>query len=138
MGSGVRRWDDPAVLGAVAAGGALGSLARWWVGELLDPGRTQFPWETFLVNVSGAFAVGVLMVVVIDVRPGSRLLSPFLGIGVLGGFTTFSTYALDTRTLVAAGRAPLAAAYLLGTLVAGLLAVWLGILSTRRAVGRRS
>jgi CrcB protein len=66
---------------------------------------------------------------------------PFVGVGVLGGFTTFSTYALDSRALVVADRAPLAAVYVFGTLAAGLAAVWLGIAVARllitRAIRRR-
>jgi CrcB protein len=132
------RWD---ILLVIAAGGALGSLARWALGETFPARRGSFPWATFGENVSGGLALGVLMVFVIDVWPPSRYMRPFLGVGVLGGFTTFSTYALDTRALVVADRAPLAAAYLFGTLAAGLASVWLGIagarLFTTRAIRRR-
>jgi fluoride exporter len=75
-------------------------------------------------------------VLVLDVWPKSRYARPFLGVGVLGGFTTFSTYMLDTRALVAADRAPIAAVYLFGTLVTGLAAVWLGIIGVRLVVDR--
>jgi CrcB protein len=122
------RWD---ILLVIAAGGALGSLARWGLGEAFAGGRGSFPWATFIENVTGGFALGVLMVFVIDVWPPSRYVRPFIGVGVLGGFTTFSTYALDTRTLVVADRAPLAAVYLFGTLAAGIAAVWLGIATAR-------
>jgi len=127
------RWD---ILLAIAAGGALGSLARWGLGEALSPARGSFPWATFLENVSGGFALGVLMVFAVDVWPPSRYVRPFLGVGVLGGFTTFSTYLLDTRTLVVADRAPLAAVYLFGTLAAGIVAVWLGIATARLLIAR--
>jgi fluoride exporter len=132
------RWD---ILLVIAAGGALGSLARWGLGEALSTERGGFPWGTFIENVSGGFALGVLMVFVIDVWPPSRYVRPFLGVGVLGGFTTFSTYLLDTRALVVAERAPLAAVYLFGTLATGIAAVWLGIAVARlyiaRAIRRR-
>ena len=72
------------------------------------------------------------MVIVVERLPSSRLVRPFFGTGVLGGFTTFSTYAVDTRALLAAGRPTLAAAYLLGTLVLGLLAVVVGLRATER------
>lgn len=116
------RWD---LLLVIAMGGALGSLARWAAGRLA--GETVFPWSTLAVNVVGGLALGALVVYVVECRPGSRYLRPFAGVGVLGGFTTFSTYMLDTRTLVADGHLPLAVLYLLGTLVAGLLAVWAGV-----------
>lgn len=122
------RWD---ILAVIAAGGALGSLGRWALGQALVAPRGGFPWATFVENVSGGFALGVLMVFVLDVWPPSRYVRPFFGVGVLGGYTTLSTYMLDTRALVAAGRTPQAAVYLFGTLAAGLAAVWAGILLAR-------
>lgn len=125
------RWD---ILLVIAAGGALGSLARWGLGEALADSGGDFPWATFLENVTGAFTLGVLMVFVVDVWPPTRYVGPFLGIGLLGGYTTFSAYMLDTRELVDTGRASLAAVYLFGTLGLGLVAVWLGIVLARLAV----
>jgi CrcB protein len=123
------------VLLAVAVGGALGSLGRWGLNEAWGSAASSFPWVTFVENVSGSFALGVLVVVLLARWPPSRYLRPFLGVGVLGGFTTFSTYALDLRTLVAADRIALAVTYLAGTLLAALLAAWLGITAARRVVG---
>ena len=122
------------VVGTVALGGALGALARWALVEVFphDPGR--FPWATFLTNVLGCLLIGVLMVLVVEHWPDQLLLRPFVGTGILGGFTTFSTYAVDTRTLLAHGHGPLAAAYLLGTLAAGLLAVVTGLRLTESVV----
>lgn len=125
------RWD---VLLAISAGGALGSLARWGVGELVPWSGTDFPWATFIENVSGGFALGVLMVFVIDVWPPHRYLRPFLGVGLLGGYTTFSTYMLDARQLLAEGQVLTAFAYLGGSLLAGLVAVWAGIAVARLVV----
>ncbi|MDQ4051991.1 MAG: CrcB family protein [Actinomycetota bacterium] len=127
------RWD---VLLVVAAGGALGSLARWGVGELLPWGGDGFPWATFVENVTGGFALGVLMVFLIDVWPPVRYARPFLGVGLLGGYTTFSTYVLETRDLFAGGQPGIALAYMAGSLVVGVAAVWLGIATGRRAVRR--
>jgi fluoride exporter len=118
------------VLLAVAAGGAVGSLGRWALDEALA-GSGPFPWATFAENVSGSFALGLLVVVLLERWPGSRYARPFLGVGVLGGFTTFSTYVLDVRTLVADERVGLAAAYLVATLVVGLAAAWLGMVAAR-------
>ncbi len=122
------------ILLVVAAGGALGSLGRWGVGHLLPWTVDRFPWATFLENVSGAFALGILMVLLLDLWPPNRYARPFLGVGVLGGYTTFSTYALEIRDLLAAGRPVTAMTYLFVSLVAGLLAVWLGMGVTRFAV----
>ncbi len=125
-----------AVIGVVALGGALGSVARWAVAEALPHASGQLPWATLLTNVVGCALIGVLMVLVAERWRDQRLVRPFLGTGILGGFTTFSTYVVDTRTLVATGHAAVAAAYLLGTLVAGLLAVVLGLRLTERLSGR--
>jgi CrcB protein len=122
------------VVTAVAAGGASGALARWGVAEALPHASGEFPWATAMTNVLGCFLIGVLMVVVIERLPEQRLVRPFLGTGILGGFTTFSTYAVDTRALMAADRPGLAAAYVVGTLVVGLLAVVLGLRLTERVV----
>jgi fluoride exporter len=128
------RWD---ILLVISVGGALGSVARWAVGTALPhlPGRLA--WSTMVENLSGGLLLGVLMVLVTDVWPPNRYLRPFLGIGVLGGYTTFSTYMLDTRSLIAAGEIAPSALYLFGTLVVGLLAVWLGILIARTVVQLR-
>ena len=123
-------WD---ILAVIAAGGALGSAARYGAGQLLPHDPSEIAWSTFAVNVAGGFLLGVLMVFVSEVWRPHRYVRPFLGVGVLGGFTTFSTYMLDTRALVVADRAPVALLYLAGTLLIGLVAVWLGILVGRLA-----
>jgi CrcB protein len=128
------RWD---VLAVIAAGGALGSAARYGAGVLLPHVPSEIPWSTFTVNIVGGFLLGLLMVFVNDVWPPRRYVRPFLGVGVLGGFTTFSTYMLDTHALLAAGRLPVALLYLFATLLVGLVAVWLGLLVGRGATGSR-
>ena len=121
------------IFGVIAVGGALGSLARWSLGEWLG-GR--FPWATLAVNVTGGLALGIVMVLVVEVWPTSRHLRTFVGVGVLGGWTTFSTFALDVRRLLADGEPGLASLYLLGTLVGGLAAVWGGIAMTEKTLDR--
>jgi CrcB protein len=124
------------VLLVIGLGGALGSLARYGVGRLLPWREDGFPWATFVENVSGGFALGVLLVFLLDVWPPHRYARPFLGVGLLGGYTTFSTYMLETRDLFAGDQAGTAVAYLFGSLVVGLAAVWLGIGSARLTVRR--
>jgi fluoride exporter len=129
-------WD---VVAVIAAGGALGSLARWGLDQGLVAGSSGFPWATFVENICGCLALGVLMVLVQEVWPAvgrARLLRPFAGVGLLGGWTTFSTYALDTRGLLAGGHDGTAAAYLVGSVLVGLLAVWAGIAVTESLVLR--
>jgi fluoride exporter len=115
-----------AVLAVISAGGALGSLARYGVALAVPPSRTGFPWATFIVNVTGCLLIGALMVAVTEVWSGRLLVRPFLGVGVLGGYTTFSTYVVDTQRLVNRGAAGTGLLYLVGTLVAALLAVYAG------------
>jgi fluoride exporter len=125
-------WDIVAV---IALGGAFGSAARWGLGEALPHAADEIAWSTVVANVSGGLALGVLMVFVVDVWPPTRYARPFVGVGILGGFTTFSTYMLDTRSLIAEGEAARAVGYVTATLVAGLVAVVVGIVGTRLAVG---
>jgi CrcB protein len=118
----------------VSAGGALGSLARWSLGELAASSSTAFPLATFVENLTGALLLGVLMVLLVELLSSTRYVRPFLGVGVLGGYTTFSTYMLDAHTLLAEDRPVLAGAYLAGTLVGGVLATITGIILGRVAV----
>ena len=106
----------------VAAGGAGGAVLRWLLGEVVANG-SGFPWTTFGINVVGSFLLATLPAFAVVRR--RELLALALGPGVLGGFTTFSTYADQGRDLLAGGRPALAAAYLFGTLAACLAGVTL-------------
>ncbi|MFI7575556.1 fluoride efflux transporter FluC [Micromonospora sp. NPDC049497] len=125
-----------AVLGAVAAGGALGALARAAVAHAVPHQPATFAWSTFAVNVSGCLLIGALMAALPRAGRGRPLLRPFLGVGVLGGYTTFSTYAVDVHAAFAAGAPVTAVAYLGATVLGALLAVWLGDTLTGRLLGR--
>jgi CrcB protein len=127
-----RTWD---VVLAIAAGGALGGAARHLLGTVIP--HSGFPWATFAENVVGCLLLGALMVLLLEVWPPRRYAQPFLAVGVLGGFTTFSAYTSETRELLLDDRAPAALAYLFGSVALGLVAVWLGILLTRLAAGDR-
>jgi CrcB protein len=89
-----------------------------------------------VINTTGCLLIGVLMALVTDVWPGRRLLRPFLGTGVLGGYTTFSTYTVDIVGLTGAGAVAVAVAYLVGTLLVALPAVYGGMAVTRWLVRR--
>lgn len=119
------------VVVAVAAGGAIGSAARYALALAWPTPVAGFPWATLLTNLIGCALLGALMQVIAARIAPHRLLRPFLGTGVLGGFTTFSTYAVESRSLLAAGRPGLAGAYVLGTLAGALAAVRLGMLVVR-------
>ncbi|TMR88251.1 fluoride efflux transporter FluC [Nonomuraea basaltis] len=123
------------VLAAIAAGGALGALARYAVQTALPAAPGGFPWATFWINVSGCLLIGGLMVVITEVRRAHPLVRPFLGVGVLGWFTTFSAYVVDVLRVVGAGAPVTGLAYLVGTMVAALVAVAAGMWLTRRVTG---
>ncbi|RLQ00739.1 CrcB family protein [Micromonospora sp. CV4] len=125
-----------AVLAAIAAGGMLGALARAGLQHALPHPPTGFPWATFTINVSGCLLIGVLMAVLGHLGGGRPLVRPFLGVGVLGGFTTFSTYAVDVQQAVVAGAAGTALAYLAATVVGALVAVWCGDAAAARLLHR--
>lgn len=127
---------QPRLLLAVAAGGALGSLARWGLTVLLPHADGDLPVATLLANVTGAFALGLLMPVVLARGPRARLLRAFWGVGLVSGYTTYSTAMLDVHALLSAGSTGLAAGYLLGSVAAGLAAVAGGAAVTNAVRGR--
>ncbi|MEX0173892.1 fluoride efflux transporter CrcB [Streptomyces sp. LMG1-1-1.1] len=125
------------VVGAVAVGGALGASARYGAALLWPTPAHAFPWTTFTVNMAGCAALGVLMVLATEATTAPHpLLRPLLGTGFCGGFTTFSTYTLDTERLLAAGDPGRGLLYLGGTAVTALAAVWAGVTATRTAQAR--
>ncbi|MFE4668166.1 fluoride efflux transporter CrcB [Streptomyces sp. NPDC056716] len=125
------------VVTAVALGGTLGASARYGAALLWPTATGGFPWTTFWVNTLGCAVIGVFMVLISEVWTAHRLVRPFFGTGVLGGFTTFSTYAVDIQQLVDGGRARAGLLYLGLTLIAALAAVWSAAWVTRRIVAWR-
>ncbi|HEY2312503.1 MAG TPA: fluoride efflux transporter CrcB [Streptosporangiaceae bacterium] len=117
---------------AVAVGGGLGSVARYLLSAAFPAGH-GFPWAVFAINVSGCFCLGLLMVYLLEVWPPRRFLRPFLAIGLVGGYTTFSTYAGGVVTLLTGHAPALAVAYALSSIVAALVAVWCGMRAARAA-----
>ncbi|WP_405684217.1 fluoride efflux transporter CrcB [Streptomyces sp. NBC_01387] len=129
--------DTWPVLAVVSVGGAIGASARYGAALIWPTAPAGFPWTTLVVNVVGCAVIGVFMVVISDVWAAHRLVRPFFGTGVLGGFTTFSTYAVDIRRLLEGGHARTGVAYLGLTLLAALAAVWSAVWLTRRAIAWR-
>ncbi len=109
------------VLTVVALGGAVGALLRYGLSTALPDGADGFPWTVFTVNVVGCALLALLPALGVVRR--HALLPPLLGAGVLGGFTTLSAYAEQSRALAADGHLALAATYVVGTLSAALLAI---------------
>ncbi|MGX2998760.1 fluoride efflux transporter FluC [Streptomyces sp. JNUCC 64] len=124
------------VLAVVAAGGVLGAGARYGAALLWPTPGGAFPWTTLTVNAVGCALLGALMAALTAASAPGPLVRPFLGTGVLGGFTTFSAYAVDVRLLVRHGEGARAAGYLLLTPVLALAAVWAAAGLTRWALAR--
>jgi CrcB protein len=113
----------------VALGGALGAAARYGVGELgLRFGWGGFPWATLIVNVAGGLAMGVLAGLVAQ---GGGALRLFAGVGVLGGFTTFSAFSLDALRLIEAGETAASLAYVAASVAFSIGACWFGLTLVR-------
>lgn len=119
---------------AVVAGGIVGTLARWSVGEIVSSPPSGFPWATLIVNVTGAFALGAVGVILIERVTYVGNLRTFLAIGLLGSYTTFSAMSVEGVRLIDSHRLGLAAGYWLATLVLGQLAGLLGMWSGRLRV----
>jgi CrcB protein len=111
----------------IAAGGALGSIARYWVGSTIA-GRmgSKFPYGTFVINLTACVIIGFSLTYLgkhIELSPAWRFLIP---IGFIGAYSTFSTYEWETLSTLRSGAFALAALYAVGSLIAGLAAVWCG------------
>ncbi|TLQ47929.1 CrcB family protein [Streptomyces marianii] len=121
------------VLAVIALGGLLGGTARYALGLAFPTSAGTFPLTTFVVNVTGAFLLALLLVYVMESLPRSWYVRPFAAVGFLGSYTTFSTWMVDTDRLLCDGHYTLAALNVLGSLLAGLAATVLGL-----AVGRKA
>lgn len=130
--------EQAPVVAAVALGGAIGACARYGVTLAWPTSSGGFPWATLVVNVSGCALMGALMVAITELWVGHRLLRPLLGTGVLGGYTTFSTFAGDVDILTASGHPARALLYLLTTPALVLIATWTAAALTRRLIIRRT
>jgi CrcB protein len=123
------------VLAVIAAGGAIGAGARYGAGLLWPTATGSFPWTTLGVNATGCLLIGIFMILLTETTP--IWARPFFGTGVLGGYTTFSTYCVDIEHLVAQGRPGLALVYLAATPAAALAAVTAGAWATRRLLAMK-
>ena len=117
----------------VAFGGAIGAIARYWLGDLISSRLPmQFPLGTFLINVTGSFIIGFFLTLVgqrISVHPNWRL---FIAVGFVGAYTTFSTFEYETLKLIEEGSPVSAALNVTLSLFLGFVAVWLGVTAARK------
>jgi len=115
----------------IALGGALGAIARYQLGSMVQARMSAgFPWGTFVVNISGCLVMGIVSTVVSDrlVHPHWRFLIP---IGFIGAYTTFSTFEMETFQAVTNGAWLIGGLNIVGSVAAGYGALWLGVMLTR-------
>jgi CrcB protein len=127
---------SPAAIIAIAIGGALGTVARFLLDTRFNEIAGHFPTTTLVINLSGSLAIGLLVPLVDNVARRRPLIRPFLIVGILGGWTTYSTLAVDAVTLAKDGHAAIAALSLAATLAGGLVLVMAGNVAGRRIAAR--
>lgn len=127
----------PAWLGVIFLGGTLGTALRAGLGTMFPADAGAWPWATWWVNLSGAMLLGMLLEALAETGPdeGWRLgVRLGVGTGVLGGFTTYSAFAVETLQLAQEGAWPVAMGYALGSVVVGVLAAGVGVWAVRRTI----
>ncbi len=116
----------------VGIGGALGAMARYAMGGLVGTLPNGFPTATFLINILGSIAMGVLIGVLAKTTPQyQNEIRLFVAVGIFGGFTTFSSFSLDAITMIERGDVLLATGYIVGSVVLSLAGLWMGMLAMR-------
>ncbi|MCL4445721.1 MAG: CrcB family protein [Actinobacteria bacterium] len=127
----------PGIVAAIACGGFVGTLGRYEVLTALPARAGHFPIGTFLINTSGSLLIGFVLTLLVERFRSRRHLREFCCVGVLGGWTTMSTLAVEADTLVKSGFISMAFGYMTTTLVAGVCAVALGIAVARSSLFHR-
>jgi CrcB protein len=119
-----------------ALGGALGALARWGIASALPSSPTAWPWATLLVNLTGCLLLGVLLAVLAARLPEAAWPRPLLAVGLLGGYTTYSAFAIEVVRLAESDAVLTAGAYVVTSVVGGVAAVAAGTLAAHTVLGR--
>jgi fluoride exporter len=120
----------PTIL-AIAVAGACGVVARYWLDGVVSRRTGGFPWGTFVVNITGSFLLGLTFTVLTERWSVDPWLRSSLTIGFLGGYTTFSTLSFESYRMLEDGAVGLALANMMGSLAAGLVAVYAGVVIGR-------
>jgi CrcB protein len=121
----------PVIVG-VAIGGAFGASARWLIDRFIEQHtESVFPWATFAINVTGCLLIGVVIETLVDRHHLPAWLRVGIVVGVLGGYTTFSTFEQETFTLLESHDFAVALGYVAASLLVGVLAVYAGTLLGR-------
>jgi CrcB protein len=119
------------VVAVIAVGGMIGSTGRYLLAEAVPVAPGQFPWTTFWTNMTGSFMLGYLLVILIERFPPTRYLRPFVATGILGAYTTMSTFLVETAELIKDGHAGTGLLYGFSSLVFGVTLAYLGFIAAR-------
>ena len=122
------------IVGATGVGGVVGALRRYVLEQTFPPGPGQIPWVVLAINVTGSALLGLLLVILVEQFPRGRLARSVLGTGIIGAYTTFSTFMVGAVTVARAGHLAAAALYVVLSVVCGLVAVTSGIAIGRLAI----
>ena len=128
------RRSQSVIVFALGCGGVVGALARYAVLLALPIAQGQFPWNTFIINVTGSAVLGFLLILLIEQFPRGRLVRPVIGTGVIGAYTTFSTFEIEALLLFRGHHLLTGVSYVIASLLSGLLAVWIGMRGARIAI----
>ncbi len=120
------------IIMAIAAGGAIGSVLRHFMSaNIMRVMGPDFPYGTMTVNIFGSLVMGLLVGILARYFDGNQILRVFLTVGILGGFTTFSAFSLDTIVLIERGALINAGAYVLASVIFSIAGLWFGLTLTR-------
>ncbi|MGH9212758.1 MAG: fluoride efflux transporter FluC [Acidimicrobiales bacterium] len=122
---------------AIGSGGALGAVARYEITMAAPVSSGAFPWATWAINLTGSFVLGVIATLVLERWPPTRYVRPFVGIGICGGYTTWSTFMTETALLARDHRPGIAAAYIAASVAGGLAATYVGMWAALRQTPAR-
>lgn len=128
------RQAQTVVVVALGFGGVFGAVSRYAISLALPTVTGHFPWGTFLINVSGSAVLGFVLILLREQFPAGRLARPIIGTGFIGAYTTFSTFMVEAVLLIRDGRPVEAILYLSASALAGLAAVWIGMMTARLTV----
>ena len=124
---------DHRELGAIFTGGAVGAVLRVWLGTKFPAGAASWPWMTFIINVTGSVALAYFATRLQERLPQSTYRRPFLGTGLCGAYTTFSTMQVEILRMIEHGRMNLAVSYGVTSIAAGYIAIWITTGFVRRS-----
>lgn len=126
----------PGIVLAVAAGGVIGAPARYELGLLIPSHSGAFPLSTLIINVTGSLLLGLFLTLIVERWRPTEYLRPFVATGILGAYTTWSSFMVDTVNLLRKGHPAVAVGYVGASLAAGLGAVYVGMLLARTGLLR--